>query len=412
MRRHREIEPGRSRATFVIVGDGWSLAGLPVPDPTFALLLAVARHRPDVARARRAIAAGVDWDRFAELARLHRVSPLASRGLGLVAAVPAGDHPGLAKLARVTARVARRSLMMARETMLLVRALNEAGIDVLVLKGTVEGAASWDAIALRTAGDIDLYVAPAQAQQAVAVLRAQGLEPVEPLVLEAVGSAWVNPAEAVFRDRSKGSVVELHWRFGNPGALFPLDLPPMLARAVVVPVASVGIPTLPFPERFLFLCTHGGKHGWTQLAWLCDIAANLRRMTAADAQIVAQRAVALGIVRPLAVACHMAAGLLDAAIPAGLPALDPPARWLLRRCVAPLLADPERHAGRGSRGPWRILADNLVFSTRWRTRAAVLATILMPGKVDCTAGAGSSPALLMARRLLRLLRHGPKPAAE
>lgn len=364
------------------------------PDPDFVLLTSVARLVPDSASAQAAMAAGIDWDRFTALAIGHRIPALAYRGLRECGLKPRA--PALDRLAAAAKRAGLRSLVQARETVMLARAFRDSGIGVLFLKGAVEGAATWKDPSLRHAGDIDFFVVPADARRAAEMLLAQGFLPVMPELMGVLGSLRLRSPEVSFRRPNTNAsdtdvLVELHWGFTTPTALFPVPVEAMLARAVPVAIGGAEVPTLPFPERLLYLCAHGGGHGWTRLSWLCDVAEGLR--SADTVGKTATLAAEFGLTRLLTVSCHLAHQVLSAPLPAWCGTETSGERRLVAGWSRSLTFVPDADAARGYRPRWRKFRTDLALRTGWRGKAAMAATLLRLRRIQVTAPAanGSSP---------------------
>ena len=142
--------------------------------------------------------------------------------------------------------------------------------------------------------------------------------------------------------RDDGLVVELQWRVAP--AHFVPDLPfhELWARRETVPVAGRPVAGLSAVDLLLVLAVHGTKHLWSRLGWVADVAELVRSRSDLDWRQATDRAERLGMARILRLTLLLAAGLLDAPVPAGLvaEALQDPAAVRLaaeahRRLPAP-----------------------------------------------------------------------------
>jgi hypothetical protein len=68
-------------------------------------------------------------------------------------------------------------------------------------------------------------------------------------------------------------------------------------------------------DMFLFLAVHGGKHGWSKLKWLCDLAEFIRSNPELDWPRLFNRAESLGATRTCRLGIYLAAELLQAEVP-------------------------------------------------------------------------------------------------
>ena len=71
-------------------------------------------------------------------------------------------------------------------------------------------------------------------------------------------------------------------------------------------------------DIFLFLAVHGGKHSWSALKWLCDLAEFIRSNPELDWPLLFNWAEALGAVRTCRLGIYLAAELLQAEVPSSI----------------------------------------------------------------------------------------------
>ena len=76
-----------------------------------------------------------------------------------------------------------------------------------------------------------------------------------------------------------------------------------------------GVRTLSQENLLLFLCVHGGKHGWERLGWICDIAELIRIRNEMNWRTVMDQARALKSERMLLLGLYLASDLLEAPLP-------------------------------------------------------------------------------------------------
>ena len=142
------------------------------------------------------------------------------------------------------------------------------------------------------------------------------------------------------------SLVELQWAVAPRFYSIELPLSEMIGRAMTVRVLGTPVKTFATDDLFLLLAVHGGKHLWTRLGWVFDIASLLH-----SAKIDASRIEALArrhnLKRIVAVAVLLAATISDVKIPAPLSALvaeDPDASAiasaLFRNAIMSANGDP------------------------------------------------------------------------
>ncbi|HEX8083970.1 MAG TPA: nucleotidyltransferase family protein [Solirubrobacteraceae bacterium] len=234
-----------------------------------ALAAAVARacgvERPPV------VPTGLDWEEVARLARRHDVAALAHRGM---------ETPDR-ELAAAAERAMLRSLHFTVLQGRLLRALHDAGVPALVLKGLALAAEAGGDPAVRATRDVDLLVPAGDIGVAVDAVRAAGLEwygwrrpkdpdrpPVEPDALARLDRLPL--LRDVKLTDHMGALVELHWRLFDNSRLMPVD-PAWFAEPHTVVVHGAEVPTLPVAVHLAYVLVHGTNHLWSLMKWLADV---------------------------------------------------------------------------------------------------------------------------------------------
>lgn len=211
---------------------------------------------------------GFDWRKFAELAVHHRVHPFILRRLRL--GWPT-DMPQ-AVLNRLEAQCRNntiRMLQLTAETGRLAGLFRERNIRMLVLKGPALSLDLYGDPALRPSGDVDLLVPFADIGEADRLLRNQGYVK-DDYIRTVLGDwRWRHHHYAFFHPQT-GVKIELHWRMHPWPAREPaFDTLWERRRTMMIGGRPVELPGL--EDMFLYLASHGARHGWSRLRWLLDI---------------------------------------------------------------------------------------------------------------------------------------------
>ena len=377
--------------------------------PEIALLLACARTHAspeDQARIRRLAAEPVDWAATERLADAHGVLPLLAQRLEAHAS---GEVP-----AAVRARLRQRMLVHAARSLVLTRALGDLlaalsarGILALPYKGPALAAVAYGSTVLRQPGDLDILVPDDRLANAHAVLlehrfrdQIAGTHP--DARLSHYQHAMIRDADTV--------LVELHWAFAPRYFRFPLS-PEMLEREPLL-VDGRQVETIAPADLLVVLCVHGGRHLWSRLGWIVDIAEILRARPEVEWGTSLARATALGVRRMLLVGLGLARETLGAPLPGVLAqalSADRAALDLARRLEARLFVE---HAGGSLLAATARL--HLAMRERWRDRAAyALLGAITPSERDAPELAHGPRILRAAARPFRLLReHGFRRGRE
>jgi hypothetical protein len=242
--------------------------------PEFALASACCRWPPSPARAeavRGAAERVQDWDAAFRTARRHRVEGLVHDGLKQAGIVP--PPPVGAALAAAAAAIARDNLRFAAEAARLDRAMREAEVDFLFVKGVTLNRLAYGTLALKKAIDIDMVVDPARYEAAIGAVEAAGYRCIQPR--EAAGLSEI----LEWAKRTKHSIwmrgpimLELHTAFVDSERMLG-GVSVASPRQQVEVAKGIELPTLARDELFAYLAVHGATHAWSRLKWLADIAA-------------------------------------------------------------------------------------------------------------------------------------------
>jgi hypothetical protein len=282
----------------------------------FRLAAACCVQPPAVAieRMRELVASGVDWALFRDIVARQRVEGLVAEALRRAAIQP--PHDIAAELALAGANIARMNLAFAAEALHVHALLAQAAIAHRFIKGATLSMLAYGGLGLKHARDIDLLVAPDDAEASCALLAAAGYRRVRPAeeIDESGFRAWMAVYKESTWQNKMGVLLEVHHGL--------MDNPRLLEG---VSIASPGrdveigggacLPTLREDELFAYLCVHGASHAWSRLKWLADVAALVKDVDAAELVRLHDSAVALGAGRCAGSALLLCALLFDRQLP-------------------------------------------------------------------------------------------------
>ncbi|MGM1050394.1 MAG: nucleotidyltransferase domain-containing protein [Bacillota bacterium] len=209
----------------------------------------------------------VDWERFLDLAFHHRVYPILYVKLKeyTYERIPSSVIKTLHS--KYSTNVINM-LLLSSELEKINKEFIEHNVQSLLLKGPVLALMLYGDLSLRTSKDLDILVSPHHVTQAEEILVRLGYE-TEEKDQDAI-NIWrrkqhhISYVHPVFLTQ-----VELHWRMSLelPGASFE-DL---WERRITTTVSSSPINYLGNEDIFVYLVSHGSRHGWFRLRWLYDI---------------------------------------------------------------------------------------------------------------------------------------------
>lgn len=234
------------------------------------LLLALIRveNIEDVAAIPEKLFEQSDWNSFIELARHHRVYPYLYNKLK---GVTEDRIPSI--VIRIFLAEYRRNtflmLHLSGEMEIVEKALSENSIRALYLKGPVLAQDLYGNLSLRTSCDLDLLIPISELNRAEALLITLGYTKDD--YIHTVLNDWKwRHHHITFFHPEKGVKVEIHWRL-NPAPSKQPNFEELWKRRRTSSLSKQPIYYLGREDLFLFLVSHGARHGWSRLRWLLDI---------------------------------------------------------------------------------------------------------------------------------------------
>jgi|TARA_B100000315_G_scaffold255024_1_gene297344 hypothetical protein len=331
-------------------------------------------------------AQALDWNVFCELARLHRVLPLAHATLAEYARqhVPKRAY---AYLSAQTTMTTMRNEANLVELMRLDSRMREVGVEALHYKGATTALRMYPALGSRTFHDMDFIVSPGQVQRVCTQLEADGYQ---------------NKQQPTDRERrifekelkeylylKDGFNIEPHWRFTPRRYAFDLELDAIRRRDVKLD-DHAGL-LAPGPEDSLVLMMLVGASGfWKRLQMLSDIAACTHTFSTLDWHWLRAEMQRLRARRILLLSALLSHELCAAVIPDDLLAEARQHATVVRmaRTVVEKLASVDRCRKASAHPPrqfqrllWQMrdtLGDRLVYLARTTTTASHVHARRMP----------------------------------
>ncbi len=350
----------------------------------------------------------VDWDAVLIAGARHAITPLlhhhmAAEGQGRV------PESVLQELRRRYLAIAARNLVLGRELVALLDALEDAGAPAVAWKGPVLAAYVYPGPDLRSFHDLDIIVRRQDVAGVLEVLQERGYSAVPGRDLPDQERLRSAEQDLTMENPETGILVDVHWGRVQRYHSAAMDCEVLWGESEPMDLHGSTIRALAPDTLLLALALHGAKHGpfpWPALKWVTDMEAFLRARgtdTRGEAwwRAILERARSLGCHRRLLLGLLLAGELLEAPIPpsveadlrdeTGLRALVPPIRDRL-------LASEPIDFSLGER-----LRFDLAVRERLRDRVRYRARrILIPGKRDLRTLPAPLRFLQAPLRLLRL----------
>ena len=211
---------------------------------------------------------GIDWNLFIELALHHRIYPLLYSKLQKIETNVIPDH-----VIQIVSKICKQNtfqmLYLIREMEQINQLGNDHDIPLLFLKGPVLAKELYGDISLRTSSDLDILVPIQKLGELEELLKKSGY--VKDEYIETVLNDWKwRHHHFTYIHPTKEVKVEVHWRL-NPGPGKEPTFSELWDRKSTSMLTNRPLNYLGKEDLFLFLVSHGARHGWSRLRWLFDI---------------------------------------------------------------------------------------------------------------------------------------------
>lgn len=209
-----------------------------------------------------------NWSLFLELTQHHRVTPL------IYLKVKKIDQKYIPLFVVQTLfqeyqKNIFKMLHFSGEAEIISETFSKRNIRTLFLKGPVLGSELYGDISMRMSSDLDLLIPIDDLNRAEALMAKLGY--LKDDYIETVLDDWKwRHHHLTFFHPEKKIKVEIHWRL-NPGPAKEPKFAEMWERKRTGKLTDHPIYLLSFEDLFLFLVSHGARHGWSRLRWLVDI---------------------------------------------------------------------------------------------------------------------------------------------
>lgn len=247
----------------------------------------------------------IDWPRLLLLARRHRVQALGWHGLGPLRAQAPSEIAE--QFAADSAAIVEVNLRALAESSRLQTLFEQAGVELLFVKGLTTAALAYPNPFLKMGWDIDVLIEPDQLHAAITLLRTSGYLPAIPAsASDDQLQKWHRTSkESVWHHAGSGTHLELHTRLSDHPCLLP-GIGLRSFRQSVRISDQLSLNTLGMDELFAYLCVHGASSAWFRLKWITDLAALLRRHEKAEIDRLYELSQSLGAGRSAAQALLLA----------------------------------------------------------------------------------------------------------
>ena len=207
-------------------------------------------------------------------------------------------------------------LQKLSEIAMLSRAFCSENISAVFFKGAMLGEQIYSGAHCREFNDVDLLVDPVKQHKAEELLAALGYSPVVADV-KFRRAFFDHQGQHMFRNKSTGTVVDLHWSFA--GQLhFPVSPSEVLYNRETRLIGDTMVPVPCAEDLALILAGHGQKEGWASFGWALDFAQFAAKFPDFDWSHAVERAYGNGSLRAVLTAAVIVEALFGHEIDKGL----------------------------------------------------------------------------------------------
>jgi len=295
-------------------------------------------------------------------------------------------------------RNAQHALANATETVALCERARARRLPLLILKGPALSQRAYGDATLRHSRDIDLLTEHEAFADVEDMLAESGYRRVTPSFgrSDARWRVYRRLSHHVeYRRPDSPLPVELHWRMHAVPSLFPASVRTLIDRREWLELYAGRVPVLSRVDQLLYLCTHGARHNWRRLKWVCDLPSLAYGLRSDDIETLHSRASEYGLERPLAQGLRLCATLWPQALPPWTESLSTsggrPVAILAERAATALSSHPDEDEPDAE-----PLAENLadvraflLFKRSWRYKLTRLRNLVFePDFLDRMPWAG------------------------
>jgi hypothetical protein len=195
-----------------------------------------------------------EWEAMIRKVRRHRIAGF------LMRAVQEGSFAVDQQQRRQAATIFKESrvytISLQSRLLYVAGLLEQAGVDYRVLKGASLAALAYPDQALRSYGDIDILVRPAQFEHTVELLEREGYQPA--LGWHRVGHGHDKGTTLIADDGSSGDLhyIDLHYALARGPYRWLVPSADLFTEPQTFPLGTRRLPAMASPQQFLHVCLH------------------------------------------------------------------------------------------------------------------------------------------------------------
>ena len=249
----------------------------------------------------------MDWPLFVQLVYHHRLYSVIYVRLKQMN-LPSVPQTVMESLKQQYTINTFRMLQLTAEMEQVCGAFRERGIRTITLKGPALAHDLYGDVSMRTSKDLDILIPVQEVEAAERILIGLGYQCKEGERSLTVRSWTWREHHICYIHPEKRTQVEIHWRL-NPDSGRETDFELLWKRSRFSSYTQTPVRMLEREDLWVYLVTHGARHGWFRLRWLLDMDQMIRTMPL-DTKKVERRLKAEGRLSIGSQTLHLASDLL------------------------------------------------------------------------------------------------------
>jgi len=211
--------------------------------------------------------------------------------------------------------IVQKNMSMSVALIEVLNLFKKFDIDALCFKGPVLAQLAYGDITLRQYGDLDILIKKEDKQKMLDLMVRNNYVP-EIVLKKQIKHTFLNAVNVLgFSTPSSNTFVEVHWELLSKNYAIHWDESLLWDKTTSIQINHQSIQTLYFEQSLLYLCTHGSKHLFERLSWVCDIDRTIREEKHINWESLLNNAEKLGIRRILLISLSLAQKLLNLPLP-------------------------------------------------------------------------------------------------
>lgn len=255
----------------------------------------------------------LDWDYIFDTSQKHCVLPLIYKQISSTYSNLVSKE-AIKKFQNKYQEIAKFNFARSTQLIKLTTQIKKQNLPIISYKGMTLAQLAYKDISLRQFTDIDLFIQKKDFFKVKEILNKMGCKPAWKLNKKQEKAVLNDYYEFPFHFGKTNTVIELHWNFIETFFAFDFDVKSIWDRTNEVKIIGKQIPTLSSEDYLVVLSSHGSKHLWRRLSWICDID-RLVRNTKIDWDVAESLAKQTGSMRMVWIGLYISNKLFSTKIP-------------------------------------------------------------------------------------------------